>query len=341
MASLLLLCLLTSGETRNLSLEKEVENYLAAGAAESGDSSTFRLYWKEGVRGETGDGNFRFHFGARVLADSHWRTSDDFMGGLTEDGVFFRDLRLELDGTMYKNVDFVVQVNFAKSSIVLNDVALALRGIPVVGTVRIGHFKEPFAFESLVSSKYTLFMEKSAAGNAFAPARNVGVALMDRAFEERLSWAIGLFRDTDDTGAGTDDGGYQLTLRLTGLPWENREEGALLHLGFAFSLRNPEGDTVSFSSRPGTGSGPLLVETMSIAAEEVMLYGFELVFLWHSFTFQAEYMAADLDSPGAGNPMFSGWYAAAGYWITGERRPYDRKSALYKRVSPGRPSPAG
>jgi phosphate-selective porin len=73
--------------------------------------------------------------------------------------------------------------------------------------------------------------------------------------DERMTWAGGVFRDSDDFGNSSGDGGYNFTGRLTGLPWR-QDETHLVHLGAAYSWRNPNDGAVRFRSRPEIHDGP-------------------------------------------------------------------------------------
>jgi hypothetical protein len=60
---------------------------------------------------------------------------------------------------------------------------------------------------------------------AFFPSRNIGVMAHNTAFEQRMTWALGAFRDTasfsnlGDAQDSFDDAiGYDLTARITGVP---------------------------------------------------------------------------------------------------------------------------
>jgi phosphate-selective porin OprO/OprP len=50
-----------------------------------------------------------------------------------------------------------------------------------------------------------------------------------------------------------------------------------------------------------------------------------------------EYFFNQVSSPQTGNPFFHGGEIFAAYLLTGERRPYNTKGALFESVSPARP----
>jgi phosphate-selective porin OprO/OprP len=45
-----------------------------------------------------------------------------------------------------------------------------------------------------------------------------------------------------------------------------------------------------------------------------------------------EYFRQDVDAPSLGNPIFGGYYLSANWILTGQMRPYNRRSAIIDRV---------
>ena len=84
-------------------------------------------------------------------------------------------------------------------STAFKDVYIQVRELPVIGNVRVGHFKECFGLEQLTSDNYTTFMERSLDDEgAFVPGRNDGIMAYNWTENQRATWAIGAF--TNQTG---------------------------------------------------------------------------------------------------------------------------------------------
>ena len=215
-------------------------------------ATDLRTYWRDGLRFTTADGMFDLRVGGRLMFDWVWMGEDDQIEadfGRQEDGVRFRRGRFYLRGSIYENMDYMLQIDFAGGQVALKDACLGLSDLPV-GKLRMGQFKEPFSLEELTSSNQITFLER-ALPNVFAPSRNAGFMFHDTLFDRRMTWAAGLFRDFDDTaGLGVADAGYSVTARLTGLPWYEDNGASLLHLGVAYSHRDP--DAVRYRARPET-----------------------------------------------------------------------------------------
>jgi len=311
-------------------LEKYVQKW--------GEPSTLRAFWKEGLNFETSDETFKLKLGGRLMNDWVFWTGRDsdiesFLGDELEDGTEFRRARLYVSGSIYKRIRYKAQYDFAGGDADLKDAYLELTKLPVVGNVKVGHFKEPFGLEELTSSKYITFMER-ALPNVFAPSRNTGLMLHDHALDERMTWAVGVFRDSDDFGESTGTGEYNITGRITGLPWYEDKGRKLLHLGASYSVREASGDSLRLRQRPEVHLSPRFVDTGSFAADHLGLLGLETALVLGPASLQAEYMTADVDSSGYGDPEFSGWYVQGSYFLTGEHRSYKASEGAFSRVKP-------
>jgi phosphate-selective porin OprO/OprP len=311
----------------------------SAAAQENG--TDFKVYWKEGIGLDSKDKNFKLKIGGRIQTD--WATIDpdseleDDFPELKGTGVEFRRARLYTSGTVYGSVDFKVQYDFAGGDADFKDVYLGLKGVPSVGHIKVGHMKEPFSLEELTSSKYITFMER-ALPNAFAPSRNTGFMLHNPALDERMTWAVGYFYNTDDYGDTFEDySNTNLTARLTGLPWYSEDGEKLLHLGLSYSnqARDEQKTDVRFRQQPEAHiTSERLVDTGHVPADGVSLVSPEMALVFGPFSVQGEYARASVDSQVANDPGFSGYYVYASYFLTGKHRSYNTSEAAFDRVKP-------
>jgi hypothetical protein len=105
----------------------------------------------------------------------------------------------QVDGA-WDDVDFVNGTETRRAlaagdEIGLKDAYLDLVGVPGVGNIRVGQGLEPLCFNELTSSKYISFIERASL-NAFAPSRNTGVMVHDKAVDGKLNYQVGFFLDT-------------------------------------------------------------------------------------------------------------------------------------------------
>jgi phosphate-selective porin OprO/OprP len=297
----------------------------------------------EALRFETADKSFSLKLGGRVMTDFGWMREDSNIRsafGRIEDHEEFRRLRLYGAGRIGQSVDYKVEVEFAGTGETLKDGYLGFRELLPMGYLKIGHFKEPFSLGELTSSNHIALMERAVPVQALAPSRNAGVQLSNHLLHDRLTWAAGVFRDVDNDIRGLSESDYNLTFRLTGLPWYEDEGARLLHLGLAASQRDPtsHGGTTRFDSRPDLHLAPKFADTGSLPTDDATLLGAEAVVVCGPFSLQTEYIRAhvDLTDSSAGADLH-GAYAEASYFLTGEHREYKRPAGGFSGVHPKRP----
>ena len=337
----------TSPARADADLEKMVDEavkaYMEDNKLEKKDSD-FRAYWKNGFRLDTHDKHVKLKFGGRIMFDAAFYLADDYETATGVDlanGVEFRRLRLYNSGQIGRHVKYKAQLDFAGApdEFSIKDAYIDFVnlkecfGCPFPN-VRVGHFKVPFSLEELTSSKYITFMERSLP-NVFAPGRLSGLAIHDSLLGEQLNYGLGWFaQGTEDGEDGPfEDNGWSVAGRVTWTPWYDCEcKCKRWHIG-ASAVYSDDIEEVRYRARPEshvTGHRP--VDTGTFDASSTLHYGVETALIMGPWHLQAEYIMADIDSAAAGDPSFSGWYAFAGYWITGECSSY--KKGTLSRVVP-------
>jgi len=311
----------------------------------------FRVYWKDGFRFDSLDDTFKLKLGGRVQMDWTFARQDEDLdknpGGLSgwghqSDGFEFRRARLYAAGTIHDEVIFKTQFDFAGDGHgKIRDIYIGLKHVTYVGRVRVGNQYEPFSISLLTSDKYITFLERGLPSEGlFAPGRNPGVRIDNHVLDDRVTYAVGLYRTHDDNFANADgDGEIAVTGRLTGLPYYGDKGRRLVHVGAAVS-RRWAGDTFRFRQRPENHSAGRLIDTGSFRADDVLLLGLENAYVFGPLAVQAEYIRSyvDVNSPATStqfrNVHFDGYYAQASYFLTGEHRPYKKEDGYFGRVKP-------
>lgn len=304
------------------------------------------VYWDNGIRFKTEDGNFKFKFGGRIMNDWGWFDEDNDIKANADigdqvDGTEFRRARLYLSGDIYKNIGFKLQLGFASGGRPdFKDAYIALKKIPIVGNLRVGHFKEPFSLEELTSSKYITLIERSL-NNAFVPGRNTGFMVHNHALNKRMTWAGGVFRNAnswgDSEGDRSTEGGYSFSGRITGLPWYADKGRKLVHVGLSYSYQNAFNNGIRYRSTPEMHMASRFVDTGTMMADDANLFNPELGIVYGPFSLQTEYTYVDVNLKRSGtvsDPDFSGFYVSGSYFITGENRKYSTKGGSFSRVKP-------
>jgi phosphate-selective porin OprO and OprP len=322
----------------------------AAPPATPPPGETMRAYYKNGFNLESAGGDFKLIVGALTQLD--WNVSlpgagvqRKFMLQDTYNGFEFRRARLYIAGTVFKNIDYKFEYDFAENASgqpAFKDVYMGMGDIPYVQYVRVGYFKEPFSLEELTSDWITTFQER-ATMNAFAqPDRNTGIAVYQTYLDQRMTFASGFFRLTNNFGDGFgSDAPYDITARLTGLPAYVAGDN-LIHLGLSYSHKfrdftQQSQETLSFASRPEAHLFPVnLVNTGKINTDGADLVDPEIALVRGPLAIQGEYTWALVQQADQSNPTFGGGYVEASYFLTGESRAsfYRLDKGHFDRVMP-------
>jgi phosphate-selective porin OprO/OprP len=307
------------------------------------DKDGLFAYWNNGIRLDSASGAFKLRIGGRLQSDWSWfwhaSGVEEETGQEIEAGGEFRRARLHVGGTIYKNVEFMNEFDFAGGTTKFRDVWAAVN-VECLGRVQVGSMKEPFGLEEQVSDLFINQIERHSPSEAFAPSYNTGFMVSNTCADQRVAWAVGVFRDANDAGndvGNTASGEYNVTGRVTGRPYVADEGKRFLHVGGAASLREPSGESVTFKAHPELHLAPELVNTGPLAADEVRLYEAEAAFVSGPLHCEAEYYMTEVAGAGAGHDAtFTGWAAQAGWFLTGESRPYKADNGTFGRVGPAR-----
>jgi phosphate-selective porin OprO/OprP len=225
--------------------------------------------------------------------------------------------------------------------------------LPGVGNLRIGNHKEPIGFEHLVSSRFLPFLERSfnqdtfygGFNNGFTP----GALVFNTAFNERMTWALGVYKPTNNVFAySTNSGDWATTGRVTWLPYFENDGEELLHLGVSGRAASTFHETIRFRTRGPERSGiasvwPLPADTGTFHGNEMYWVNGELVGVRGPWTFQSEWLVSFVQGDVAtavgvpvGTVLYHGGYAQILYYLTGEHDHYNRKTGFFERVVPER-----
>ncbi|MFQ5415850.1 MAG: OprO/OprP family phosphate-selective porin [Myxococcota bacterium] len=305
-------------------------------AATAADPEGYKVRWSNGLMIDRNDKQFRLKIGGRIQNDWAVFTNDGSIKnnfGNPDSGTELRRARIYFSGTLYDRVIFKAQYDFVGGDVDFNDVYIGLKGLPGLGTVKVGHFKEPFSLDNMTSSKYVTFMERSLP-HVFIPGRNTGIQVGGPVHDQRMTWHAGAFRQTDSfANAVGDDDAWDLTTRVTGLPLYEDGGRNLVHVGGSYSHQFRHNMPVRYKQRPAAHLAPFLWDTGAIDGDDVDLMGLEFAWIHGPLSLQSEYMHAFVDVPGTTRD-FWGVYAQASYFLTGENRKYNPAAGAFVRVTP-------
>jgi phosphate-selective porin OprO/OprP len=393
---------------KNAGKAEATSTSLADQVFEVGKDLKFNASWKDGFYAETADKAFRFRLGGDIDIDSAWygssRALSNSIGqfnnffdpntGLS-DGADVRRARVRFDGGAYEVMDFRLEFDLANAldlrrrtlgvtgtppatgtiydqdpanGVRMNDIYMAFRDLPFIGTVTAGHQREFLEFSTATSFRFQTFIERPLIFDAFNGDYQWSLGITaarnwlpdDRAY----TW-VGVFRANNTTqdstnfigGFDTGDGDYVYDARVTFLPvWEN-DGTQWVHVGFDYSYRNLDRNMTRFRALPSErgSSGfevPNIINTGTIfSADAQQNFNVELASGFGPLTLTAEYGRSVVGNTYTGGlPLFpgklpagvafhgdylaQGYYVEALYFLTGDHRNYRKEQPGYDRVRP-------
>lgn len=341
----------------NSTSQTTLESQIAELQTSMGDGGNgLAAYWNNGIRMDSADKNFKFKIGGRIMNDYAFFDSNSeadrvYGSNNFSSGTEMRRARLYVAGTIYGNVGFKAEYDFGGGDADFKDVYISLKS-NCIGTITVGHHKEPFGLEQLTSSKYITFMERGLPGQ-LAPGRNTGISVANSmdAGGSTWHWRAGVFRDANSFGDDKGNMGaseWNATGRLSGQIWADEDEDAALQVGGSFSYRKASDQIVDSSFKKplndetarvrAAGAQHLagrLVDTGSfLTDDDAMWWGADAAFVMGPLHAQAEYLLQDWDTQAGGNADVTAWSAQVGYFLTGETRNLSAAKANWDRTSP-------
>jgi phosphate-selective porin OprO/OprP len=195
----------------------------------------------------------------------------------------------------------------------------------------VGNQKEPISMERLMGMAYLPMQERSSVSDAFLPSRNFGVVVSGAAKNQRMTWAGGVFNNWVNMPGSIGDNPTATIGRVTWLPFLSEDESNLLHLGLGVRHTTAELG-VRAKTEPEFNNSPEFVNTDILDADSSLLLNLEASWRKGPYWVAAEYIDSAVDSPTFGDLDFSGYHLTASWILTGEMRPYNKKSGLLSPV---------
>lgn len=279
--------------------------------------------------------------GLKLQWDGAAYDADRSLGAVPDDAGI-RRARLYTRGGFFSLVpiSYKVEAEVVDRDFYVREAYAWLWDIPVVQTIKVGHFKAPMSLEGYMGSGNTLLPERAAPVDAFAPGIMYGVQLGGANAKRTMTWAGGGFADGGQSDISESSRSFSRVIgRVT---WLARDEPTghgprLLHFGTAAHYLYSQDSSVRYRARPESYFAPRLVDTDAIDARNATSVGLECAAVEGPFCVQSEaFLAMVPYSPGQ-DMEFYGAYLAAGWLLTGESRPYDRQLGTLGRPRPAHP----
>jgi phosphate-selective porin OprO and OprP len=279
--------------------------------------------------------------GAKLQVDgAAYVTGNQFKG--FDDGFEVRRFRVYAQGDclLLLPVSYELELGYIPNQFYIENSYLAFRDLPWIGELKVGYYQAPMGLDAVTSSRDTTMMELAGPLEALAPGVNAGIEIGQPVFDQRATWKMGLFTagTSQDTGDASKNYGRAIT-RFTALPIyevnpEHPDSATLLHLGLSANILYSADSSLRYRSRPESHLAPYVIDTGKIAADRALVAGAEAAWVKGPFSVQGEYLHSWVNEKDGRAPGFDGVYASAGWFLTGESRPYDRQNGCFSRVVP-------
>ena len=289
---------------------------------------------KDGFSLRSADSKFQLKLRGYVQSDGRFFLGDDEKRFVNT--FLMRRIRPIFEGTLDKNFDFYLMLDFGGGTTVIQDAYVDFRYSPKA-RIRIGKLKEPFGIERLQSGANLLFIERALPNN-LVPNRDIGAQLHGELVKGAITYAVSVFNGVADGASADADNGDEKDFvgRFFLLPFKNSATTALQNFGI--------GMAGSSGTQKGSSTAPNLPSYRTPAQQTYFSYRFDATaagtaiasgkrtrispqgyFYSGAFGLFGEYVIAKQEvtrGTTAANLQNTAWQAAASYLLTGQKVNY-------------------
>ncbi len=189
--------------------------------------------------------------------------------GDAQDGTGFRRARLAVNGKVAENTGYQLEMDFATAGRPsFFDCYIDQSGLPLLDTVRVGQFCQPFSVDSLTGFRNLTFLERSLPFLALVPFRRVGISSSSLSEDEMTALTVSVYRSGGFNNAPLGDdrfatdfgdvGGYAFSGRTTHLMFYDQQaaDGYLWHVGGGYNYSQLAANDAIGSGLPGNAGSP-------------------------------------------------------------------------------------
>jgi len=235
--------------------------------------------------------------------------------------------RVQIEGTLFKKVEFEVSREFGDADEPERDVFANVR-VSRGFELRAGQFKMPFGRDALIGGANLDFIFRSLPGRLIAPGRDIGVMAHGRLKSRRLTYQAGVFRGDGDNArtSQTRGGSRAVAGRLLVTPFVRSRNPALaaFQVGGAVVTSQLD-DQLGLRGRTVFGEGVFF--DRAFVEGRRLRRGLEASWAHGPASLSWEYMRVSderLGMSASGDALPSivatGWYVAGTWVVTGERK---------------------
>jgi phosphate-selective porin OprO/OprP len=268
------------------------------------------------------------------------------------DGANFRRARIGIEGKAFGDFEYNFLYDFGGSGVEeagkISAAWVQYNGLGPV-RIRVGAFSPPAGLEEAVSTNGSLFAERASPSELVRGIASGDGRTAAGVFSNGERWQFSAAFTGNVIGTQTYDEQLGFVGRFSLVPF--KREASLVHLGVNTSIViNPAATGPDVS--PGVGTplrlrdrpelrvdGTRLVDTGNIDADGLTAWGLEFGAQHRNLYVQAEYFDIRVQRRVSllADPHFSGWYAQAGWTLTGEPRRYAAANGVFDSPRPVKP----
>jgi phosphate-selective porin OprO/OprP len=304
-----------------------------------------------GLVARSPDTNFVFALRGVLQVDSRTFFGNETIQG--NDGFLLRRARPILQGTVFRDFDFMFVPDFGGSSVVIQDAYLNYRYEPWM-QLRAGKYKVPIGLEQLQSDPVTLFNERSLVTD-LVPNRDIGFQLWGDIAGGLLNYAAGVFNgvgDSRNTSNVDFDDNREFAGRLFVQPFRNSDTRWLqkLGVGVAGSWGNSVSNAAGLPNNNGyatDGQQLFFAYTNGVADGTHWRVSPQAYYYYGPFGLLAEYVISNqrvsrtVAPLSPANHEHTAWQVSASWVLTGEdtsfsgvtpKRPFDPREGKWGAI---------
>lgn len=254
-----------------------------------------------------------------------------------------RTARLGVEGTWNQNWAYKAEaaISSAGGSTQWEDLILEYK--PNDNTsIMVGNFKT-ISLENISSSRYTTFMERGAFNDVIDAGRvmNISAKVNGESWTAQVALSGDSLNSADPTVVGNDGGSESASVngRFTWAPIN--DDVQTLHLG-VWGRKRDRGDAAAFTYqvRNNTNYGGRYTSSGAVGDGDTMI-GLEALWIYGPVSLQGEWADIQVDRTNGLDQDARAYYAAASWFVTGERRNMEVKKGELGRTKILNPVTAG
>jgi phosphate-selective porin OprO/OprP len=203
----------------------------------------------------------------------------------------------------------------------------AVIGIPLnsqFARIKIGRFKEPISMERLMGMVFEQVMERPMHLETFTTTRNDGISFNNLLYDQKITLKSGLFYNDN----------FNWTTRITFLAYQNPNNHSLIHLGIGYKYEKINKKSISFDVKPEQYFVNPILSTGNIKANSDDTLNLEFTYLKNSLWIASEFSGKYIHRENNSNTFFYGFHTSLSYFLTGEKRGYNKRIGIVRRIRP-------